>query len=545
MKKILCLICLALLVGCIFDQDERYSSRGKSKWSKKFSGLAQHGFFIKPEEADIDMGAQIPSNDWSWDWVDPMPIQDSSESYSISGTVRSPIAELRSSAKNYVSPEQGRSVYDMRLSVVVDLENADTVVNLNYLTSMATELIWNYIRLGSTFEDARLQANTAILELFHMPTNLTDFEHYSLYGTGEGDAMLAAVSSVIERFYIDRSMSTSWIPLDIDAETGEFESPEVFSAFVNYADGLLFGTDLDSIREKIRANSPDGTVSHFEKYLTILFGLKDGNEACTALNDGKMKDYEYDYRRTTFICKDSVWRMATMDDFDESLIFNPDVEYGTLVDSRDGQSYRTVELNGLTWMAENLNYSDSVASENLKGQSWCYDNDERNCAVFGRLYTWPAAMDLPAVYQDSVADGTGGINRGICPEGWHVPTMHDFNVMIEEALVMFGEERTLFSAFMSTMKNETGASLIRGGYADREYLYDGEGNYFYSDTVVFKEMGREAYMWSDNQESYTGARIYDLRLQTESSYCSLCNEPGDKHTGAYVRCVMDYEPKTY
>ena len=426
----------------------------------------------------------------------------------------------------------------MGLSVVVDLESADTVVNLNYLTSMATELIWNYIRLGSTLEDARLQANTAILELFHMPTNLTDFEHYSLYGTGEGDAMLAAVSSVIERFYIDRSMSTSWIPLDIDAETGEFESPEVFSAFVNYADGLLFGTDLDSIREKIRANSPDGTVSHFEKYLTILFGLKDGNEACTALNDGKMKDYEYDYRRTTFICKDSIWRMVTRDDFDESQIFNPDVEYGTLVDSRDGQSYRTVELNGLTWMAENLNYSDSVASENLKGQSWCYDNDEKNCAIFGRLYSWSAAMDLPAVYLDSVALGTGGLYRGICPEGWHMPTPEDF-------YKLYSEDSTFFSAYMSTMKNESGFSLIRAGYAYREYSYDDEGNYVYGDSVVFKEMGREACMWTNDQSSASGSRIYEIRLQMESSYCLLCNEPGDKHTGAYVRCVMDYEPKTY
>ena len=538
MKKILCLICLALVVGCIFDQDERYSSRGKTKWSKNFSGLVQHGFFIKAEEADIDMGAQVPSDDWNWDWVDPMPIQDSSESYSISGTVRSPIAELSSSAKNYVSPEQGRSVYDMRLSVVVDLESADTVVNLNYLTSMATELIWYYIRQGSTLEDARLQANTAILKLFHMPTDLTDFEHYSLYGTGEGDAMLAAVSSVIERFYIDRSMSTSWIPLDIDAETGEFESPEVFSAFVNYADGLLFGTDLDSIREKIRANSPDGTVSHFEKYLTILFGLKDGNEACTALNDGKMKDYEYDYRRTTFICKDSIWRMVTRDDFDVSQKFNSDVEYGTLVDSRDGQSYRTVELYGLTWMAENLNYSDSVASENLKGQSWCYGNDEKNCAVFGRLYSWSAAMDLPAVYLDSVTLGTGGLYRGICPEGWHMPTPEDF-------YKLYSEDSTFFSAYMSTMKNESGFSLIRAGYAYREYSYDDEGNYVYGDSVVFKEMGREACMWTNDESSANGARIYEIRLQMESSYCLLCNEPGDKHTGAYVRCVMDYEPKTY
>ena len=539
MKKIFCMMCLALLVGCIFDNDESASSRKKIWWSGSFSGVVQHGFFIKSKGAEITMGAQVPSDDWRFDWIEePLPIGDSSESYSISGTVKGNIVKLHTLAESYVSPQAGRSVYDMDLSVVVDLENTDSVVNLNYLTTMASELILHYIRQGSSFEAARLRANPAILKLFHMPTNLTDFEHYSLYGTGEGDAMLAAVSSVIENFYIDRSMSTSWISMDIDTNTAEFEKPGVFSAFVDYADGILFGDNLNVIREKIKANSTDGSVSHFEKYLTILFGLKDGNEACTALNDGKMKDYEYDYRRTTFICKDSTWRMVTRDDFDESQIFNPDVEYGTLVDSRDGQSYKTVELNGLTWMAENLNYSDSVASENLKGQSWCYDNDEKNCAIFGRLYSWSAAMDLPAVYLDSVALGTGGLYRGICPEGWHMPTPEDF-------YKLYSEDTTFFSAYMSTMKNESGFSLIRAGYADREYSYDDEGNYVYADSVVFKEMGREACMWTNDQSSASGSRIYEIRLQMESSYCSLCNEPGDKHSGAYVRCVMDYELPTY
>ncbi len=49
-----------------------------------------------------------------------------------------------------------------------------------------------------------------------------------------------------------------------------------------------------------------------------------------------------------------------------------------------GQTYRTVRLNGLTWMAENLNY-------NLGEGSWCYDNDPANCGKTGRLYTWEAA----------------------------------------------------------------------------------------------------------------------------------------------------------
>ncbi|MFN7120228.1 MAG: hypothetical protein ACK4TA_25790 [Saprospiraceae bacterium] len=32
-------------------------------------------------------------------------------------------------------------------------------------------------------------------------------------------------------------------------------------------------------------------------------------------------------------------------------------EYSTFTDHRNGQTYKTVELNGLIWMAENLNYN--------------------------------------------------------------------------------------------------------------------------------------------------------------------------------------------
>jgi uncharacterized protein (TIGR02145 family) len=103
---------------------------------------------------------------------------------------------------------------------------------------------------------------------------------------------------------------------------------------------------------------------------------------------------------------------------------------GTMTDARDGKVYKTVVIGNQTWMAENLNVStfrngDSITEikradgwvetgRNDK-PAWCYyDNDPKNGLVYGKLYNWYAIND----------------SRGITPEGWHIPTKEEWDILI-------------------------------------------------------------------------------------------------------------------
>ena len=103
----------------------------------------------------------------------------------------------------------------------------------------------------------------------------------------------------------------------------------------------------------------------------------------------------------------------------------------TIVDSRDGRQYRTVGIGTQTWLAENLDYADSVAMPSLRGASWCADNDTTKCAKYGRLYTWGVAMDSATTGCGDGKSCSASRPRGICPEGWHLPDSAEWSVLID------------------------------------------------------------------------------------------------------------------
>jgi uncharacterized protein (TIGR02145 family) len=90
--------------------------------------------------------------------------------------------------------------------------------------------------------------------------------------------------------------------------------------------------------------------------------------------------------------------------------------YGSVTDDA-GKTYKTVVIGTQTWMAENLNYETESGSV-------CNGNVDSRCDQYGRLYDWSTAM---AGASSSTANPSGV--RGICPEGWHLPSQAEWNIL--------------------------------------------------------------------------------------------------------------------
>ncbi len=209
-----------------------------------------------------------------------------------------------------------------------------------------------------------------------------------------------------------------------------------------------------------------------------------------------------------------------------------------MTDSRDGQTYKTVTIGTQTWMAQNLNYaytdvpykSESGANTS-DSTSWCYKDDANNCSKYGRLYTWAAAMDSVGTWG---TNGKGcGYNktcsptypvRGVCPEGWHLPTEEEF----ETLFTAVDGQSTAGKVLKSTSGWNSGNGSDAFAFSALPAGDRGNNGGYYSE-------GGNAYFWSSTELDCTDAYYMDLYYGYGGAY--LYNHY--KNLGFSVRCLRD------
>ncbi len=119
-------------------------------------------------------------------------------------------------------------------------------------------------------------------------------------------------------------------------------------------------------------------------------------------------------------------------------LLNPNIEYGELVDERDGKIYKTVQIGSQTWMAQNLAFDPGLKDE--KGQPINFCRQKSRCDTIGFEYPWSVSVDTMCLYGSATLHYRSRgkscqyfhhYTRGICPEGWHMPSTDEFNILVD------------------------------------------------------------------------------------------------------------------
>lgn len=164
------------------------------------------------------------------------------------------------------------------------------------------------------------------------------------------------------------------------------------------------------------------------------------------------------------------------------------VTLGALVDSRDGHIYITITVGNQTWMAENLNFK----TEN----SYCYNNFESFCEKYGRLYTWTTKMDKSST-------------QGVCPQGWHVPTIAEWDVLQKVISSESVSERMFLNVLPAGAMSESGT-----------FYDEGLGSGFWTSVVAYNNADAFCMSFFNNEENASSKSV-------------------SQEKGLSIRCIKD------
>ena len=448
------------------------------------------------------------------------------------------------------------------LRTILDLRDADSFV-IDAWSHLLASRLQKLVASGKSFAEAKAQAETEMASLFGLES--LDFSEKAL------------VRDELNEFSVD-------LLRRLETEIGETGAVDGLSASTKEGieRAVLYSRQMqvllfpESAFERLGDDAAQYYQECLKKKKVMLHVLASvyGYGRCSSTKEGVLFDITDEYLKLK--CMAGSWELY--DNRVAELDINP--QLGTMVDSRDGQTYKTVtfDFDGVsqTWMAENLNYVTEKSS--------CYE-DSSYCPVYGRLYSvfpldstynkyaseedcyadrmevWiaelravkgevteddslrfdEAAHELCKELKDNpenpdrvnwnkVIDSLDVLGYDVCPEGWRMPSYEDWKTLLSHVD---------YNLLQSSYGNPTGFGLdilsrVRGSDGRYKISVRNEAGYLFTPRPTPEEMlgpmkeyvGDAIGMIATRNHSFKNGRltvVYKYAMPTE----------------AFVRCIKN------
>ena len=321
-----------------------------------------------------------------------------------------------------------------------------------------------------------------------------------LYSLGGTPCMVEGDTSKVKyegEYYVCRYVS--WRVVHMQWETAPqiyndtYDDRDECSATGLYGDGS-FHDEHDGAIGRVYVCENGGFRLPTEREMNLNLG-------CTSYIYGK----KITVNNTHFVCGEEGWKI-------DSTAW----EYGSFTDARDGRVYKTIDIWGQTWMAENLDYRDSVAKPEPEGNRWCYGNEAEQCDTYGSFYSCE-------------------LSSQVCPAGWHLPSKSDWRELYNFIALMGGDPQSGLRAkdgWLDYSDNVNNGTDVLGFTALPGGIMYGANSY--------GSATQEAWFWYVQDCSLNEYEA--LYLSSEETNFVSTSVSGGKITDAYsVRCIKDAE----
>lgn len=190
----------------------------------------------------------------------------------------------------------------------------------------------------------------------------------------------------------------------------------------------------------------------------------------------------------------------------------------------EGRSYKTVKIGNKVWMSEDLRttrLNTGAVIPQIKA------NDEWQ-GMASPAYSWYDNIPDPGNGYGILYNGYAVESGYLCPTGWRLPTLDDWDDLIKNSGTMViagGKLKAVSSAFWASPN--AGASDSFG--------FKALGTGYRNSTGQFMFRGTTGLWWSSSQTTFSNYSTVAMYY----NYASVAKGSYPKNQGACVRCVKD------
>jgi uncharacterized protein (TIGR02145 family) len=267
-----------------------------------------------------------------------------------------------------------------------------------------------------------------------------------VYGKGRDDLMIFLNAGMLVNFTLSTSGAITNLPGD--HSFGNFEGTGVINLSYGHHGNYVDMTYIYGRKGSFSSEQPSASTDFSRPFTSGAFLNGIVNAHCSVTNVAFEYGTGTDYGNVTTanlivngfddvsvgadvtgLIPNTSYHFRVKAENSNSIIYGKDMVFTTLnvtdpVSDIDGNTYRTVKIDKMLWMAENLkvtrlnngapliNIADNIS---FSGPGYCfYNNDSSLKNEYGALYNYTA-----------VATGM------LCPAGWHVPTDGEWTALEE------------------------------------------------------------------------------------------------------------------